>query len=1064
MISKAAAGSGKTFTLVLEYLKLALAGPPEGLSRRFRGILAITFTNKAVNEMKSRIMKELERMVNEGVDPDDSKSMGAHLFAKLQAMDFYRRNPLTPDRLQQMAAELQSAILHHYTDLSVFTIDSFMHRIVRTFAHDLGQPVSFDLMTDQQLLIDEAVEQLMSLVGTEGNDELTQMLQAYADSNMDNNQGYNVERSIANLAKLLFDESIERRLESLSGLTLSDFRNIHRRYAEANRRAEQRLKAIGAEFLAIVEGTGVTDADCYYKEKGFLRYFTQLAAGEMKQPNSYVTTSMTGGKMVSPVCSDDLAERLEALRPQMEQVFAKVQGFFERDIVEYNTRRLILANLYATALLGRLFALLKEYSHDNEVLHLSEFNRMINSIVEDEDNPAPFIFERLGNRYSHFLIDEFQDTSIMQWHNLVPLVENGVSQGRESLVVGDAKQAIYRFRQGDVRQFVRLPKVDGMLHHGRTLGMPGNSRFNPLDTNYRTASAVVNFNNDFFSWLVRNRYADNALAQDIYIGHEGDGALRGENDEELRQKIDSSLEGHVAVRFIDAAEQEWVFEEVVSTIKMLVGERGYNYGDIMVLARSNNNLATLSNYITTNTDIPQTSGQSFLLRSSDAAMAVVSALRCLNDRRDRVAAAELLQRLVNLGIISSNHTADMMGNGVVDLPQLLRDEGSGIDLRPEYLQSLDIYDCCEELVRQLRLDGVDMPYVATLLDSAATFAAHHRQQIGDFLEWLDEHESLSASTSDQLDAVRLLTIHKAKGLEAPVVICMLLPQSEKQPHVWVDVPQEAVEGPQLPTAYVQFLKDTPTLFDNQRDNELALNSVDDLNVLYVALTRPREQLYIICHQSKSGYPAMLAEYLKDSLADGRADFGDADWRKPMADRPSGGQKQVVPLRRLSYADWTSKVSIASPSERALTPLLEDKVRFGIYAHDLMSGIVYASDVDVALERFRLTHNVSDADAEMLAKMARMAVSHPDAARFFAPGNRVANEVSLLAGGELGRPDRVVFADGETWVVDFKTGTPVPQNIAQERSYCRAVSDMGFGNVSGWLFYLHEEGVEVVRAH
>lgn len=1068
VISKAAAGSGKTFTLVLEYLKLALAGPREGVSRRFRDILAITFTNKAVNEMKSRIMKELDRMVCDGIDPADSKSMGAHLFAEMKAMDYYRRNPLTPEQLQQMATELQNAILHHYTDLSVFTIDSFMHRIVRTFAHDLGQPVSFDLMTDTQVLIDEVVEQLMSLVGTEGNEELTQILQAYSDSSMDRavdnkTKGVTVESSIARLAKLLFDDSIEHRLKSLSGLTLSDFRTIHRRYTDANRKAEQRLRAIGSEFLSLVQDTGVADSDCYYKDKGFLRYFTKLAKGEMKEPNSYVTTSMTGGNLVSGECSADKAERLEALRPQMEQLFARVQSFFERDIVDYNTRRLILANFYATALLGRMYALLKEYSRDNEVMHLSEFNRLINSIVEDEDNPAPFIFERLGNRYRHFLIDEFQDTSIMQWHNLVPLVENGVSQGQGSLVVGDAKQAIYRFRQGDVRQFVRLPKVDGMLHHGKTLGLAGNYRFNPLDTNYRTAKAVVDFNNDFFSWLVRNRYAENTLAQDIYIGSDRNGTLREENNEELRQKIDSSLEGHVAVRLIDADEKEWVFEEVVSTIKLLVGERGYSYGDIMVLARSNDNLAKLSEYITNNTDIPQTSGLSFLLRTSDAAMAVVSALRCLNDRRDRVAAADLLQRLANLGIISSNHAEDMIGNGEFDLSQLLRNESSGIDLRPDYLQSLDIYDCCEELVRVLHLDGIDMPFVATLLDCAASFAARHRQQIGDFLEWFDDHKNdLSASMSDQLDAVRLLTVHKAKGLEAPVVICMFLPQKPEELKIWIDVPpEEGVDGPQLPTAYVKFVKEEPTRFDDQRNNESALNSVDDLNVLYVALTRPREQLYIV-GKSKKGYSVLLEEYLKDSLVDGCADFGDAQWCKPLANKRSGMQKQVMALRRLSFADWTSKVSIASPSEKAVTPLLEDKVRFGIYAHDLMSGIVYDTDVDEALERFRQTHSVSDADIEVLGRMAHMVVGHRDAARFFARGNRVANEVSLMSDGELGRPDRVVFSKDATWVIDFKTGTPVPQNLAQVKSYCRAVSAMGYCNVSGWLIYLHGEGVDVVK--
>lgn len=207
---------------------------------------------------------------------------------------------------------------------------------------------------------------------------------------------------------------------------------------------------------------------------------------------------------------------------------------------------------------------------------------------------------------------------------------------------------------------------------------------------------------------------------------------------------------------------------------------------------------------------------------------------------------------------------------------------------------------------------------------------------------------------------------------------------------------------------------------------------------------------------------MLQEYLADRLDEsGHAHFGDPEWCKPQSATVRKGDKEVVPLRKLSFADWTTKVSIASPSEKALTPLLEDKVRFGIYAHELMSGISHAGDVDAAIEGFKERYSLADDELETLVRLARMAVGHPVASRFFAPGTRVANEVSLLADGNLGRPDRVVFAEDETFVVDFKTGTPVPQNIVQVRGYCKAIAAMGYPAVGGWLVYLHPEGVEVV---
>ena len=1054
VICKAAAGSGKTFTLVREYLKMALAGPAEGIGTRFRGILAITFTNKAANEMKQRIMSELERM-SAGIDPE-SRTMGAMLLGDLNAMPRYSKSPLSADQLQQLASRLQSAILHHYTDLSVFTIDSFMHRIVRTFAHDLGKPVSFEVLTDQQLLVDEVVGQLMSLAGTPGNEDLTQLLEAYADSNMDADRGYNVEGAIAELARLLFDEDIEHRLKRLSKLTFSDFRNIHNSYIAENRKVEAMMRKAGNDMLDLLRDTGVTPADCYQGEKGFLGYFTKLADGVIAEPNSYVVTSMTGGKLVSGKCPKPLAAELEDLRPDMEAIYARVEHLFEHDMRQYNTRCLILENLYSTALLGRLYSLLSEYSHSNEVIHLSEFNRMINSIVEDEDNPAPFIFERLGDRYHHFLIDEFQDTSVMQWHNLVPLVENGLAHRSESLVVGDAKQAIYRFRQGDVRQFVRLPYVDGMRHHGQSLPMKGNYRLSLLDTNYRTASSVVAFNNDFFSWLVRNRFVDNPLAQEIYIGRNADGSLLGEGDEELRQRVAHDDEGYVGISFVDDEDADAPYAEVLSIVKRMVDERGYSYGDIMILARDNRKLAKMSAYMALNGDIPQTSRQSFLLRSSDAAMAIVAALRVLHDRRDRVAAADLLQRLANIGVIESNHSARMAGDENFDLTLILREEG--IDFRPDYLCVLDLYDCCEELVRQLRIDGIDLPYVGSLLNQAASFAARHRQQVGDFLEWLDEHDGLSAASSDQLDAVKLLTIHKAKGLEAPVVICLLLSQNERQPLMWVDLPvDDKAAGPQLPTAYVQFRKGMNTTLDEECGEEVRLSRVDDLNILYVALTRPREQLYLVAPRPKKSesYGRMLYDYLGDRLGkDGRAGFGDAECCKQGTKEQNA--KQVVGLQRLSFANWTQKVSIASPAEKAATSLLDDNRRFGTYLHELMSGIEYAADVEAAVERFKRSHILSDTEEACFERLAKDVVSHPDMARFFAEGNIVANESTFVDGGRMERPDRVVFNDKATWIVDFKTGTPVPHNEEQVRSYCRAIAAMGYPDVSGYLAYIDQD--------
>lgn len=1028
IICKASAGSGKTFTLVKEYLKMSFAGGEDEVDRRFRSILAITFTNKAAGEMKARIMRELDRMGSGRFDPQGKDVAGAIL----------RETPgLTQQALSSMARRLHSTILHHYTDLSVSTIDSFMHRIVRTFAHDLGLPMNFDVAIDQQRMIDDAVAALMSLAGTEGQQELTSVLQAFADSRMEDDKGYNIESLIAQLAKQLFQEDVEERLAELDKLTLSDFDDLHRRYTGEVRSFEGRLRQLGADMLEALNAAGLDESVCAYGRNGFYGYFCKLRDGVVAEPSARTVKAFEEQKFTAAKASAMEKAAAEAAAPALAAKYNEITALLASGLVAYNTNRALLRNLYSMAMLSILNREMTSIAHDNEVVHLSLFNRLINKVVQEEGNQAPFIYERLGNRYRHFLIDEFQDTSVKQWHNLVPLIENGVAQGAESLVVGDGKQAIYRFRQGDVRQFAALPRVEGMVGHGQTLALDGNSRMVQLDTNYRTGRAIVEFNNRFFSWLARGVYAGNPLVQQLYVGGGAEG------DESLRQRCAKSFPGYVGLNFVGKADigeqdvREAIYERILQTINMLVGERGYSYGQIYILARGNADLAAISDYLSQHSSVPQTSTESFYLRASHAAMAVVAVMRLVYNRADRVAQADLDYRLQALGI------------------------SARVDL--DALSSLDIYDLCEEAVRQLHLDDVDKTYVASLLNRVAAFAARHKQNVGDFLEWFDDQPTLSAAVSDGIDAVQLLTIHKAKGLEAPVVICPLFYGRDYPAEIWVDVPADG-ERKQLPTAFVSLGADEPTAFEPQRLEEQMLAEVDDLNVLYVALTRPVEQLYVFCpdpHDIKTPrdrdlrYPSLLRAFA-DSV-----EYDCGDRQLCCLEGVGERKKETVGIGSLGFGDWTKSVYVASPSEKALEPLMEEKVRFGIYAHDLMAGVLHAGDAADAMSRFAERQHVDDDERQRLEQLLHGVLADPEAARFFDSRYEVRNECEIMIDGQQMRPDRVVMADGETWVVDFKTGHPMPKYAEQLGQYCRAVCRMGYPDPSGYIIYLQPE-VKVVR--
>ncbi|MGX8712126.1 MAG: UvrD-helicase domain-containing protein [bacterium] len=1029
IICKAAAGSGKTYNLVREYLRLAMAGGEADIEHRFRGILAITFTNKAANEMKSRIMDTLDDMAAHDADP----------------------------RQRMLAQRLRSAILHRYSDLSVCTIDSFMHRVVRTFAHDLDQPVNFEVMVEQDTLIEQAVSGLMALIGTPGNEDLTAVVQQFATSRMENEKGFDIVGSLTALATQLFVEGTDEYLKRLSRFSLSDYMEMYRRYSADNQAFVERMEALGAEAMRLLGQAGMTEETCYYGKSGFYSFFKRMEHfGQSVRERQKLTPS---NRTVEVFEGDDYSGaklcKAKVYRPEadtiaddLRRLYRDISANLGEGLVDFNTRTLLLTNLFSMALLGELDRQLHTIAKDNEVLHLSEFNRLINKVVQDE--PAPFIYERLGSRYHHFLIDEFQDTSVLQWQNLVPLLENGVGQGYESLVVGDGKQAIYRFRQGDVRQFVALPRVEGMPLHGATLSHPGNYRVKHLDTNYRTAEAVVNFNNDFFSWLVRNHYADNELARKIYLGPDGDSQP---GEEELRQKCASAgngVEGHVGLSFVDGGDSEAICNQVLQIILWLTGECGYSARDIMVLGRTRRELATVGSYLLEHSDLEQCSAESFYLRNSGVVMALVAALRCLADSGDRVAAAELLHRLHGLGLIASPHDEAFLNGSPIDLQSLLAQEG--IDFNSGYLLSMDLYDCCEELLRQLRADGLDTAYVASLLNKVAAFTARHNQSLGKFLEWFDEHPDLSASLPEG-DAVRLMTIHKAKGLEAQVVICPFFNVFTRPKGLWVDAAgRYAPYDKSLPAAYVTLSKDVATRFDADRDREHEESDVDDLNILYVAFTRPRERLYVVCPCPGEGgrvspVATVLAEYAAEN-----SDYGDALFSHVTKEEVS--DKQSATVRHLSFSDWTGRVMIASPAETSMTPLMEEKVRFGIRAHALLATVEHAVDAGEAVRRYVEREHIEDAEGQRLASLVREVVSHPDTARFFDPTYKVRCECDLTDGSTTGRPDRIVFTPDETWVVDFKTGGDQPDEYDRQlQHYCRAIAAMGYPKVSGWLVFL-----------
>ncbi|MBR1799840.1 MAG: UvrD-helicase domain-containing protein, partial [Bacteroidales bacterium] len=927
-----------------------------------------------------------------------------------------------------------------------------------TFAQDLDQPVNFDLMVDSDDMLSHAVEQLMDKVGQEGNEQLTALVVDYASNMMQDGSPFDIERRLGELGTELLTERGEQNVRRLTQLSLPDFRQLARRYAAYCRRYESEVRSVAKQMVQWAAEHGVEVSMTVQKSRGWLAFVSELAVGRIKKPSATLMKALQTHDMLDKKLPPDTQANLNPTLPDLFALADKLLALMDEQYVNYQTAKLVLKNMHVEALLGALDHELQQYLRETGTLHISSFNKLINRVVENE--PAPFLFERLGNRYRHVLIDEFQDTSVLQWHNMVPLMENGVAEGHGSMVVGDGKQAIYRFRQGDVQQFIDLPHVRNMASQHGTLAVAGNFEHTRLVGNFRTARQVVEFNNGFFSWLVRHRYADNDLASAVYLGHDPSGQLLPVGSEELRQTPCSPQEGCVTIDYAPKGDVDALCGAVLARAEELVGKRGFAPHEVMILTHRNRDLALVADYMAANSTIPTTSAETLLLRNSDAVMAVVEALRVLANPADRVSAVAVCFHLDRLGLIGEGVAERIAADASINIDGWLAACVPPIDFNIRYLSSLDLYDCCEHIIRRLRLGGVDTPYLAAFLNKVATFASHRDCSIQAFLEWFDSKKELSASTSDNLDAVKLMTIHKAKGLEAPAVIALFRNHTARAKALWVDVPPIDDEAVQLPVANLTLAKESSTLFDADRQHEEEMQAVDALNMAYVALTRPRERLCVVLEEgSEKGKNEVMADLMKAFVEECKPEMGNVEAsRTAVAQAP---KSDITEVEQLSYADWTTKVRVASPTEQRLDDVRAEAIRFGQHAHDLLSGIKNIDNVSSALEEFFALHNIADGEQQRLNDLVARVTTDKLCQDFFAADAEVLNECEFVADGHLLRPDRVVIKEGKCLVVDYKTGAEMADHALQVRQYCEAMKRMGYDEVSGWIVYLMPD-VKVVQ--
>lgn len=1037
-VYNASAGSGKTFTLVKEYLKILLFTGNNFSPYRFQNILAITFTNKAAAEMKERVLKNLK---------DFSEGKQVDMFPIIK-----EETTLSSEVIQQRSKQVLNNILQNYSAFNITTIDAFTHRIIRNFSFDLGLSLNFEVEMDSNQLLAEAVDLLISKIGLDK--ELTQVLIDYSLEKTDDDKSWDISNDLRDFAKVLLNENDVNQLKKLDKNSIQDFIDLKKRLKRKNIDIESQFKEIGNKGLEVITSMNLEHNDFY--RSMLPNHFKNLAQNLEKATffdQNKLRERIEENTLYSKSKSEDVKTSIEEITPTLLELYSQSERLYE----DYTRNNLVLKSLIPLAVLKHINVSLNEIKEQNNIRLNAEFNQIISDQIKGE--PAPFIYERIGEKFQYYFIDEMQDTSELQWKNLIPLIENAlVSETTDSdkgslMLVGDAKQAIYRWRGGKAEQFIELTSEKNPFT------VPKKSK--NLDTNYRSYSQIIDFNNQFFTHV--SDFFDNEKYKELYaIGN--------------HQKKTNKEGGFVQISFVkkekDDEEKELVFaKKTLEIIQNL--DSNFELGEICILVRKKKEGIAVANYLSEQ-KIDIISSETLLLKNNKTVDFIINLISFLNINEDKEALSNALYFL-------SNKIDNQMDKHVF-IHELIHKTNSEIfetlkrynfDFNENEFSSLPFYDSIEYILRSFNLVDDSSAYIFSLLDTVFEYQQRRGSGLNDFLEyWEQKKEGLCISIPEGKNAVRIMTIHKSKGLEFPVVIYPydLDIYREIKPKVWYEnLKEDAFLN--IETSLIDYSKKlsyTGVFGQNLYSSRREEIQLDSMNLLYVALTRSAEQLYIITEKKSKDNTLNEAKYFSDffiSFLKNRSD--ENSWTDTKMTYDFGGSKRVqsgkeiildnntLELQNFISSHWKNhNISIVANSSKLWDTDQERSIIYGNLIHEILSKIVSKDDVESVLQQYVFEGILSNKESKEIHKKINAVVYHARLEKYFDKNLRILNEQELISNEkEIQIPDRIVFYEDRVVIIDFKTGTPMKKHHHQLNKYERVMKELGYSAKEKLLVYI-----------
>jgi ATP-dependent helicase/nuclease subunit A len=1056
-IYSASAGSGKTYKLTGIYLTALFK------SRfNYRKILAVTFTNKATAEMKARILDNLNYLAT-----------GAH---SDYLPELIKDTGFTEEIIRVEAGEILNSVLHDFSRFSVCTIDSFFQKILRAFTKEAGLHSGYNVELDHSIILSAAVDELIASASSD--DQLRKWLTTYAKANLEEEKSCNLKTGIIRLAEELFKE----KFKILSSNQRDDIGNKQflleyiKQMQSLRSSFEKQMDSYGRKAYEIFTEYDLSDDMFYQKGKGVPGYIRSLLSGVIKVPNSYIREiekeppRWSTGVIPAPVQN--------AISHGLGRILKESLRFCDENITGYKSAQVILANIYSLGILSDVLHNVRLITSSENSFLLSDAGEVLNLITAQDQ--CPFIYEKVGTRYENYMIDEFQDTSIIQWNNFKPLIENTMAEGFDNLVVGDVKQSIYRWRNSDWKIL------------GKTLtDLVDNTRYisNSLTTNWRSRSNIIKFNNRLFDVIPDQ--ADDRFACD----HLPD-SFKRLYSEAVQVDPGKKAGGYVRLDFLeDEKDPKWeetVLERLPGVIESFQ-DRGYCASDIGILVRNGKEgacvLQKLIDY--SNNCLPEkkhynynvVSDDSLLLSNSHAVNFIIAVLAVVNNPDDMISRAMMLRFFLLAKGDEDADKASLVSNRLIKESELY--------FPPDYegligsLNQMPLFEATENIIKFFGIGEFsrNVAYLNTFQDYILGFSASSKADIQSFLDWWESTGiRKSVVLPGNQNAMRILTIHKAKGLEFKIVILPFLswdldhPPS-KQTILWVrpsEPPFNALDI--VPVKYSKELEGT--IFAEDYKSEKYSVFIDNINLLYVALTRAKDAIYgfSVNAKSENSVAAILKNaIMADTVPDQETSFSLSSYFKKEESVFEFGE---IPLNKSQPPDNNFLTSSVYRVSRKMGSLklklhgenyfssdqteIREKINYGKLMHEIFEGITTSEDISGAVRKLVLEGKLPEEQSDEIEMRIHGLINTPEVSEWFMQGNEIMKEAGiLLPSGVTRRPDRIILRNGKTIIIDFKFGEENHCYANQVDQYRRLLTDMGYDSIDAFIWYVDKNKIVTV---